>query len=267
MAALAFDPRDLPAALLAPHDPRARLAEQAGLAAMQVAEEARYDGWLLRTSPGRAKRARCITALAAGTLDLDTKLGHCARVYADAGLPLIFRVTPFSEPGLDLQLAARGFTAFEETRVMIRDLRDLPARDPANLHRVDAARFVEGAGQLYGDPLEVIDADRRRAEAFQGIAIRFLLGEDSLQPWGAGSALLDGAMAGLYGLFVSPARRGQGAGRALVLALMRAARDAGASDVCLQVSAGNTAARALYARLGFVDHYAYWYRVPSPPAA
>jgi len=74
-------------------------------------------------------------------------------------------------------------------------------------------------------------------------------------------------MAGLYGLFVAETHRRQGAGCSLVLALMWAAREAGATDVCLQVSAGNMAARALYASLGFADHYAYWYRAPSLPLA
>ena len=268
MAATAFDPLDLPAALLAPADPRARLAEEAGLKAMQVREEVAYDGWLLRTSPGRAKRARSIAALAVGSLDLDVKLAECARIYADAGLPLIFRMTPFSEAGLDQALAARGYVTFEETRVMIRALRDLPGpNDQAHFHSVDATTFAERAGRLYGDPPEVIAADRERAEAFSGTAIRFLLGEDPAQPWGAGSALLDGPMAGLYGLFVAEMHRRRGSGCSLVLALMWAAREAGATDVCLQVSAGNMAARALYASLGFADHYAYWYRAPSLPSA
>jgi len=268
MAAAAFDPLDLPAALLVPADPRACAAEQAGLKAMQVREERAYDGWLLRTSPGRAKRARSIAALATGSLDLDVKLAECARIYADAGLPLIFRTTPFSEVGLDRALAARGYVAFEETRVMIRDLRDLPeCHDLAHFHAVDARTFVERAGRLYGDPPAVIAADRERAEAFSGTAIRFLQGVDPEQPWGAGSTLLDGTMAGLYGLFVAEAQRGRGQGRSLVLALMQAARDAGATDACLQVSASNTVARALYASLGFADHYAYWYRAPSLPSA
>jgi RimJ/RimL family protein N-acetyltransferase len=53
-------------------------------------------------------------------------------------------------------------------------------------------------------------------------------------------------------MFVAPAWRGRGVGRALVAAALSAARASGAHKVALQVWPNNDVALALYARFGFV---------------
>lgn len=54
-------------------------------------------------------------------------------------------------------------------------------------------------------------------------------------------------------LAVSPAHRGKGVGTALIDALSRVARYAGYDSVEISVMRGNSRARALYERLGFVQ--------------
>jgi ribosomal protein S18 acetylase RimI-like enzyme len=54
-------------------------------------------------------------------------------------------------------------------------------------------------------------------------------------------------------LYVVPERRGQGIGRALLEAAMEAARQEGAAHIDLGTSEDDTAARALYERLGFTN--------------
>lgn len=57
----------------------------------------------------------------------------------------------------------------------------------------------------------------------------------------------------LFGMYVPPAARGQGAGRALVMATLETARlRPGVGLVQLTVTEGNTAAQALYQSCGFV---------------
>ena len=56
----------------------------------------------------------------------------------------------------------------------------------------------------------------------------------------------------LFGMWVDPAFRRKGVGRALVDAVVAQARAAGKRRVVLHVVADNTAARALYEREGFV---------------
>jgi ribosomal protein S18 acetylase RimI-like enzyme len=55
-------------------------------------------------------------------------------------------------------------------------------------------------------------------------------------------------------LYVVPGKRGQGIGRALMEAAMELARAEGASRMDLGTSEDDTAARALYEKLGFVNH-------------
>src|ERR1043165_9243463 len=74
-------------------DALALRAEQAGLDASAPPQQADIDGWLIRLSPGKAKRSRCINALRAGTLPLDELLARCQHAYDAAGLPLAVRVT------------------------------------------------------------------------------------------------------------------------------------------------------------------------------
>ena len=57
----------------------------------------------------------------------------------------------------------------------------------------------------------------------------------------------------LQELYVVPARRGNGIGRALLEATMEAARDAGATGIDLNTGETDTAARALYESAGFTN--------------
>lgn len=57
----------------------------------------------------------------------------------------------------------------------------------------------------------------------------------------------------IYSVVVSPAARGLGIGNALVQAAERAARAADRRGVTLEVRADNVAARALYAKRGYVE--------------
>ncbi|HQY47581.1 MAG TPA: hypothetical protein PLE38_11550, partial [Usitatibacteraceae bacterium] len=52
-----------------------------------------YDGWLLRFSPGKAKRARSVNPVYASTLPLGEKVDYCERLYGGRGLPAIFRLS------------------------------------------------------------------------------------------------------------------------------------------------------------------------------
>ena len=59
-------------------------------------------------------------------------------------------------------------------------------------------------------------------------------------------------VATLFGMYVTPRARGRRVGQALVRAVLEEARGRGASEVLLEVTSGNAAARALYERCGFV---------------
>ena len=97
----------------------ARRIEEAGLNALQTQRQLFYDGWLLRVSPGSAKRARSVNAHFGSTLPLDEKIAHCERVYGERELPALFRITPFVHPA-DLEGAlARRFAVAELSDVAV----------------------------------------------------------------------------------------------------------------------------------------------------
>lgn len=248
--------------------------EEAGLNAAQPPEQLLFDGWLLRFSPGKARRARSVQALAAGHLPLDAKLAVVRNWYAQRALPPLVRVTPFSQPtGLDHALEARGWLAFETTAVMTVPLKPAavstswPAAAQADLEQVDIERFARCVGAMRGSSVAQIGAHaaRLRASPLGGATIRRLLLDGDV-PLVAGQAVVEHELAGLYDIVTAPAARGRGLAAALCRQLLADAAVAGARTAYLQVGADNAAARRLYARLGFTDRYSYWYRRPADAA-
>lgn len=245
----------------------ARRAELAGLNAASTPHEAAIEGWLLRLSPGKAKRSRCVNALAAGALPLDEVLARSRRAFDQAGLPLILRITPFSQPAdLDEQLARRGWRSFDAADVMV--LPSLDAfRDTGALHPLTPTAYAELIGQLRGSSDEEIRGHARRLEAapVPHQAFQLSLG-GVLQACGQVAVDRAGDIAGLFDIFTPETQRRSGHARRLCAALLSLARRQGASAAYLQVGADNEAAKALYASLGFVVAYRYHYRSDDPRA-
>jgi GNAT superfamily N-acetyltransferase len=249
------------------HDAQLLRIEEAGLNASATSRQLLYDGWLLRFSPDKAQRARCINALAPSRLPLGDKLDFVRAHYRALGLPLLFRITPFSRPGtLDQELAARGFVEREDTRVMSGPLDQPPAW---SLHRplppdhlleqADAVHFAEAVGQLRGSPPEQRAAHAKRLADSPLPALRAVVTYDNA-PVCVGQCVLEERLVGLYDIVTAPQARGRGLARFLSAWLLAQAHARGARQVYLQVDADNHAARRVYQSLGLQDCYAYWYR-------
>ena len=259
-----FDPNAIDGALRNVRDPRLARIEEAGLNASQPREQLLLDGWLLRFSPGKARRARSVNAIAPGRLPLAEKLVVCRRWYERFRLPLLVRVTPFSEPaGLDQHLAAAGFAAYDETRVMTCTLDRIEAvgATGASPREVDAWTFGAAVGWLRGSSAGQIEAHQRRLldSPLGDCTIRLVAFDDDV-PVAAGQVVVENELAGLYDIVTAEAARGRGFGRTLSRRLLEAAAAMGAGTAYLQVDVGNEPARRIYSALGFADRYAYWYR-------
>lgn len=243
--------------------------EDAGLNASAPPQQRWMDGWLVRFSPGKAKRARCINAVAEGRLPLADKLRLAQAVYDEAGLPLVVRITPFSQPAaLDAALEAMGLAAEDDTRVMacpdLAALRALPLPAGTRWQAMDFDRFADAVGELRGSPAlqRHAHAERLRLSPvpFQAFAI---VREDDGLLLAGGQFAREADLVGLYDVFTQPDHRGQGLAACLCSHLLVRAREEGAAAGYLQVEASNTAARRVYHRLGFADGYAYHYRVTA----
>lgn len=238
--------------------------EDAGIHASAPPQQRWVDGWLLRYSPGKAKRARCVQAVTDGRLPLDERLALCQDVMDSAGLPLVVRITPFSRPaGLDAALAARGWAQFDDTRVMVAACPDRAEPPPAGLlwQPQDGAAYADTVGALRGSPPAQRAAHAQRLAAspvpYQGWVLRRAADGRVLA---CGQSACEGDLVGLYDVFTDPVARGQGLARLLCGRLLAQAHADGARTAYLQVEADNHAARGVYQRLGFMDGYAYHYR-------
>jgi len=238
--------------------------EEAGLNALQTQHQLFYDGWLLRLSPGKAKRARSVNAHFGSTLPLDVKISHCEALYARNGLPALFRITPFVRPGeLDAALAARGYEAFEETLVMAAPLTAAPvAPAPAKgitLIDVDANGFVDVVCDLRGSTAAQREAQRERLVGSllpkRMIALR--AGGDVVC---AAQVAVDGELAGVFDVLTEEGARGNGYATHACAVLLSWAAEHGARAAYLQVSANNAPAVAVYRKFGFATLYTYHYR-------
>lgn len=229
------------------------------------------DGWLLRLSPGKAKRARCVNAVALGRRSAADKIAQCAAIFDAAGLPLIVRITPFTLPvELDAQLSEQGLRRFDDTRVMVLPelaLIEAPSLGSnLELRSIALEPFAQRIGALRGSPL----AQRQvHAQRLVNSPVPFFAFElrDSNEVVACGQFALEGDLVGLYDVFTAPAARGRGRARMLCQHLLAQARARGAAHAYLQVESDNHFARTVYFRLGFCDGYGYHYRTRHPSAA
>jgi len=225
------------------------------------------DGWLLYVSGGGTRRTQSVQPNEAGARAVEEKITECERFYADRGAPCVFRLTPASEPAdLDRRLDEQGYVRSDETHVQTARLADVGRGEPSarvvvetrpSQAWVDRSLALAGArhaaARAHVATLDRV-ADRARPAAFARIELE---GEIVA----LGLAAIEGGHCFLGEVATDPGRRRQGHARELVMALMRWAREADATEALLQVVAGNTPARRLYGSLGFVDRYVYWYRV------
>ncbi len=242
--------------------------EDASLNASAPPQQRWLDGWLLRFSPGKAKRARCINAVALGRLPLSQKLRLAQDVFDEAGLPMVVRITRFSQPpDLDRLLTDVGYLRLDDTRVLVcvdrAESRTAPRPLPPGLSwmALDGAAYARTVGTLRASPPEQQEAHAERLVhspvRYQGFAIRR---EADAAVLACGQFAREGDLVGLYDVFTHPQHRGQGLARLLCERLLSISANEGANVAYLQVEADNSHARHLYASLGFVPGYAYHYR-------
>ena len=218
-----------------------------------------YDGWLLRFLAGKAKRARSVNAVYPSRLPLDEKIARCEKAYAEAGLPALFRITPFCEPAnLDAELERRGYGRFDTTAVESAAI--VPGQRAAGAARVmDLGEWIEAVGELRGSPVEHRDAHRRRLESM-GLAQRAVAIESGGRVAATGLTMIEDGGAGLFDIVTREDARRQGLARSVVASLLHAAWELGARFAYLQVEQDNEPARRLYRQFGFEERYLYWYR-------
>ena len=217
---------------------------------------------MLRVAEGYTRRANSANPLYDAGCDA-RKIDFCEDFYGARGLKTVFKIT--SDPALvalDEALAARGYACDAPTGVQV--LPDLAALPAPDLTEIDASeevtqRWLEAFYTLGGANRAHAAIHRRMLDLIAPRRCCLTLHQAG-EPVAVALGVLERGWLGVYDVVVAADRRGQGLGTQLMLNLLHWGRSQGAAAAYLQVMDNNGAALALYARLGFVRRYGYWYR-------
>jgi N-acetylglutamate synthase len=223
------------------------------------------DGWSVGLSPSKAKRSRCVNPFYACTRSFGDNFDTVRDVYAHAGLPCIFRMTPYGHDAMaiDAQLDTLGFVRFDTTLTMAMSLENVRTETlkAPGLHIESEPNFQVAAqflAQLRGDTAEERDALSLRWQMSPlHITSRFAYVQSARIAHAI--SILDDGYAGIFDVVTKATERGHGYGTALFDRVLAHAKLDGAHTAYLQVSPDNPA-RHLYERAGFTVAYEYWYR-------
>jgi ribosomal protein S18 acetylase RimI-like enzyme len=222
-------------------------------------EAVQDEGWLLRASHGLTRRGDSVLARPGGTSPLAERIARAEAFAAAHGRRTLFQLSPASEPGLDEELARRGYAYEAPTSVRVGALAPLVADVPdVELKGEPTADWLalwddaEGYGARLPLAREILAAIAQPA----AFALLRSEGEAVAQA----RAVADASLLGLFAVATRPAHRRRGLARACLGALARWGMEQGATTAYLLVERDNAPAIGLYERLGFTERFAYWYR-------
>jgi GNAT superfamily N-acetyltransferase len=238
--------------------------EEAGLNAWPAHQQLLYDGWLLRFADGYTKRANSVNPFYTARLEIGSKIEYCEALYQRVGLPPVFRLTPLAPKGLDTTLEGRGYQVLHPTRVLTLDLEDWsdPGLAAVSVRELPLEQWMGVFSDVSGS---LVAKQPAHAQILRNILNPYFCAVIEIDgKWVAcGLGVQEGAWFGLFDIVTHPEHRRQGLSTALIAAMLDWARAQGARRSYLQVMESNQPALGLYAKLGYMDRYGYWYRVPE----
>lgn len=227
------------------------------------AASVQYDGsWQVRLTGGHpSKRLNCVVALdPSDSRDIAIRLERAARKFDAYGRPLVVRETPLTPKPLVDHLIAEGWTCFEEVVTQTADLTALEIPDTLDhLPTQDVGRFVDASLALRGQDPALKPVLAEVINSIKPTVGMFLIEDPNAGPVASLLCVQDNDLAGILLFAVSDRHRRRGVGMEVLSSALRWARMRGARTAWLQVSADNEAALSLYAKLGFVEAYRYYY--------
>jgi ribosomal protein S18 acetylase RimI-like enzyme len=241
--------------------------EELSINAWPSLKQVLYDGWILRFAGGYTRRSNSVNPLYPGDLDVGHKIRFCEAVYRDAGLPAVFKMTAAAQPGgLADALADAGYREHARTSVQTLDLARL-SRDPAATPAGAARAWDNLSEEWLSAFVAFTPVDENRQPVLRailgGIAprVRYAAVTDADGICACGLGVLQDDWLGLFDIVTKPSLRRRGFGRQVVDALLDWGHANGAARAYLQVMIENSAARELYAGIGFREMYQYVYLI------
>lgn len=214
-----------------------------------------YDGqWVARFAAGYTKRANSVTCLGA---DGDpARIDRIAAHYHRRNQKPIFRISPLVPEWLDAALAGRGYTVLDPTLTLIADGGGEPDPDWHEARDVTDAWCAAYAAASGVPPHHVPTMRAMFSRIIPEVAFGTLRSGGEVAGWAM--VVRDGAHVGIADVVIRPELRGRGLGRRLMRAVLAGAAG---RTAWLHVTEANTAARGLYAALGFTEAYRCHYRI------
>ena len=217
-----------------------------------------FGKWRLRISDGFTMRANSVLPTGAGPigeppLELADAIEYVIKIYRDKGLTPTFTLPLPIYQELDEYLESQGWQIKVGAQFLIKDI-DL----------IETEIFSQFNYKILDYPSEEwlgLQSDHRLENLMQRYPAKYgvIKSGESVKAVGRIATLGTWAMA--TRLFVDPSHRGKGLAQQLMLLLMAAAKEDGATKIGLQVDLENSAALALYDSMGFRLHHKYVYRV------
>ncbi len=253
--------------------------ERLALHAWPGLEVVELNGWLLRHADGITRRANSVWPNemheeVCDAASLEENLVRVEEFYSARKLPSRFQICPVAEPvGLDSVLADRGYRAVARTAVQSANLQEMLAHlenSQASPTRLAGELTVEIQSQAdsvwwqcyaAAEDVALSSITGRKAicaqiEHASAYAVVFQHGEAIA----VGSATVEADWVGFFNVATLAGSRRLGAAKAVMQALGSWGKVNGATFAYLQVMDNNKPAQQLYARLGFVTGYSYYYR-------
>ncbi|WP_042412328.1 GNAT family N-acetyltransferase [Streptacidiphilus anmyonensis] len=254
-------PKPLRRSLAAPPVPTPDALQRIAARGWAALEQEPLGGWVLRSSSGFTRRGNSTQTLGDPGMPLDEALDRVQDWYAARGLPAFVEVVrPGSTDGLEAALTARGASeALTQVRTAPIARLAAPVTADVRLSRTADEAWLSRYQRIEGDASKATAA---RALLHSGPSVWFasvFLPEVADGPAAIGRCVVDGEWAGFGAVEVVPQARRRGLAGAVMATLASRAAEEGASGAYLQVEEENTAARALYDKLGFDTAYRYGY--------
>ncbi len=233
------------------------------LAAWPARESETLHGWTLLTDGGVTGRANAVTPLkfdgALGAAIIDVQ-----KHYQSRNMRPTFRIARGACAPIDLPeaLAARGWMPSTQTLVMAAPIGAALATLPESTGVTLGADYPDAVDAILRETSPTpAEYEERRGLAQRTPSPRaFALAGDEA----VGLCVIVEGKAGIFLMRTHPAQRRKGHARRILAALLRWARDNGATDAFLQVEASNTPAIALYGAAAFKTVYSYDYWREEP---
>lgn len=226
-----------------------------------------HDGaWLWRYAQGYTKRSNCFQSLdPADEADAARRIARLSALSGRHGIAPVFRVTPLAGEKVVAALDAAGWSPFDESLVLAKDLSEAPPEPRGDVRSFPPSdpRWFRAEAALSQYPAATVETLKTLIGLIASEARGFVAYAREGQPAAAALAVVAGDIGVYLNVVTDRARRRQGHGEAVMQAALKWTRDRGARFAAIQVIAANEPAIRLYEKLGFLHQYGYHYRRPA----